>query len=43
MGAEIAVAVWRPEFEDGFGAVQSSVRAGEVHADFDEVAAGPCR
>ncbi len=37
---EVAVAVEGSEFEDGFGAVQAPARAGEVHAVFDEVAAG---
>src|SRR6266487_1615318 len=37
---EVAVGVDGAEFEDGFGAVQAPAGAGDVHAVFDEVAAG---
>src|SRR6266487_1986974 len=37
---EVAVGGDGAEFEDGFGAVQAPAGAGDVHAVFDEVAAG---
>src|SRR5215472_13798150 len=38
--AEVAVGVQGAEFEDGFGGVGVPAGAGDVHAVFDEVAAG---
>ena len=37
---EIAVDVKRPEFEDGFAALQSPPGTGDLHTIFDEVTAG---
>ena len=36
---EIAIDVKRPEFEDGFAALQSPPGAGDLHAIFDQVTA----
>src|SRR5258706_15896683 len=40
VGVEVAVTGQGAEFEDGFGAVEAPAGAGDVHAVFDEVAAG---
>ena len=40
VGVEVVVAGQGAEFEDGFGALQAPAGAGDVHAVFDEVAAG---
>lgn len=39
-GGEVAVAAEGSEFEDGFAAGQSPTGSGDVHAVFDQVAAG---
>src|ERR1700686_3996612 len=40
VGVEVAVGVQGAEFEDGFGGVGAPAGAGDVHAVFDQVAAG---
>ena len=40
VGVEVAVGDHRTEFEDGFGSGQAPSGAGDVHAVFDQVAAG---